>query len=211
LAYRFSTDLLENGRPITIVLGRLQSHSIRAVSDHAKSIFVLGCTVLVSGILLGCAVPSQAERSTEQSKVDWSVLLPAGEGRSEVATSCSGCHDLRQVMIQKKSTGNWSATVQKMVSAYQAPVDKDDIPPIIAYLAANFGSDNPIDQLPIDLNTCKAEALSRLPGISRDVAKAVIEARVANGHFKSVDDLLRVGGIDHAGLEKIKPYVKAVG
>jgi competence ComEA-like helix-hairpin-helix protein len=171
---------------------------------------------------LGMAVPEDARGPLQEAnsgkttkpdtpKVDWSALLPDGEGKSDVAVSCSSCHDLKQVIIQKKSRSNWAATVQKMVSAYQAPLDKEDFPALIAYLAKNFGEDNPIDQLPLDLNTCSAAALARLPGLDSELAKAIVECRKAKGGFGSVDDLLQVKGMDAGRLEKIRMYIALRG
>ena len=145
----------------------------------------------------------------DTAKVDWSALMPVGEGRADVAISCSSCHDLRQVIIQKKSRANWAATVQKMVSAYQAPLDKEDFPSLIAYLAKNFGEENPIDQLPLDINTCSAAALARLPGLNPELADAIVERRKAKGGFAAVDDLLQVKGMDAGKVEKLRMYVKA--
>jgi competence ComEA-like helix-hairpin-helix protein len=161
----------------------------------------------------GAASPLLQKESAGASpaKVDWSMLLPQGEGRSDVAISCSSCHDLKQVIIQKKSRANWATTVQKMVSAYQAPLDKDDSPGLIAYLAKNFGEDNPLDQLPVNVNECSAEALARLPGIDGEQAKTIVEDRQARGEFASADSLLRVKGMDASKLEKIKLYVTARG
>src|SRR5262249_55896261 len=36
-------------------------------------------------------------------KIDWSVFLPEGNGKGEVALACTSCHDLTQVITQKKS------------------------------------------------------------------------------------------------------------
>ena len=151
---------------------------------------------------------SQDDRRIATAKVDWSVFLPAGEGKAEVALACSSCHDLSQVITQKKSGANWSATVRKMISAYQAPVDKDDFEVIVAYLTKNFGEQNPIEHLPMNINTSPIEALARLPGINVEAAKAIVESRKTSGSFAAVEDLLRVKGIDAATLKGIKAYIR---
>lgn len=141
-------------------------------------------------------------------KVDWSVFLPEGDGKTEVALACTSCHDLTQVITQKKSAGNWRTTLQKMISQYQAPVDKEDMPILIEYLAKNFGDKNPIEQLPMNLNTSSAEAIARLPGLTPELAKAIVESREAKGQFASVEDLKRVKGIGDTELKRIKSYLK---
>src|SRR5882672_682518 len=119
----------------------------------------------------GPIAASQGEKQIATAKTDWSVILPEGDGRAEVALACASCHDLRQVITQKKTKANWSDTVRKMVSAYQAPVDKDDFELIVVYLSKNFGDQNPIDHLPMNINTSPIEALVRLPGINIEAAK----------------------------------------
>lgn len=150
---------------------------------------------------------SQNGKNTEEETADWSVFLPEGEGRTEVALSCVGCHDLRIVLIQKKSKVGWRTSVQKMVSEYKAPLDREDFQILVAYLSANFGDENPIAQLPMNINSSPEQSLARLPGISADVAAAIVESRKSEGAFASVDDLLRVKGINPATFERIKRYV----
>ena len=147
------------------------------------------------------------KKNVAEDEVDWSVFLPEGEGRTEVVLSCTGCHDLRQVIVQKKSKVAWRTSIQKMVSEYKAPVDKADFQVLIDYLSANFGSANPIEQLPMNINKSTAESLARLPGVSADAVGAIVESRNRAGAFASVEDLLRVKGIDVAIFKKIKRYL----
>ncbi|HSE97322.1 MAG TPA: helix-hairpin-helix domain-containing protein [Blastocatellia bacterium] len=150
---------------------------------------------------------SQNDKEAVEETVDWSVFLPEGEGRTEVALSCAGCHDLRIVLTQKKSKVGWRTSVQKMVSEYKAPLDREDFQTLVAYLSSNFGDENPIERLPMNINSSPARALARLPGISTDIATAIVVSRKSEGVFAAVDDLLRVKGIDPATFERIKRYV----
>lgn len=172
----------------------------------------LACTWLLTYVVLvgapGPISASQEETRVATAKVDWSVFLPEGEGKAEVSLACASCHDLSQVITQKKSSANWNATVRKMISAYQAPVDKDDLEVIINYLSKNFGEKNPIEHLPMNINTSPIEALARLPGVTLDGAKAIVKSRKTSGSFVAVEDLLRVNGIDAATLKRIKAYIR---
>jgi competence protein ComEA len=60
----------------------------------------------------------------------------------------------------------------------------------------------------IDINRANADELDRLPGIGPKTAKAIIEHRMRNGPFASVDDLLAVRGIGPATLAEIRNWVK---
>jgi competence ComEA-like helix-hairpin-helix protein len=164
--------------------------------------------VVLAALLWGspCGYSSQNAKK-ESEDPDWSLLLPEGEGKSLVATSCSGCHDLGQVINQAKTAPRWSATVKKMIAANQAPIDERDIPQIVDYLSKSFGEDNPIDQLPLDINACRVEAFGRLPGIGPELGKAIGQNRKESGRFASITDLLRVKGMDASKLDKIKQFI----
>ncbi len=58
--------------------------------------------------------------------------------------------------------------------------------------------------LPIDLNTAGERELAFVPGLSRRLARAVVEHRRAAGPFQSVDDLLAVKGIGPRRLDQAR-------
>lgn len=61
----------------------------------------------------------------------------------------------------------------------------------------------------LDLNRASALELQALKGIGPSKAQAIIDERERNGHFKNVDDLLRVKGIGEKLLAGIKESVVA--
>ncbi|MGH3087057.1 MAG: helix-hairpin-helix domain-containing protein [Rubrobacteraceae bacterium] len=60
--------------------------------------------------------------------------------------------------------------------------------------------------LTININTADEEELDELPEVGPATAEAIVEYRLANGRFSSVDDLDDVSGIGPVTLEKIKPF-----
>ncbi|MGQ9684419.1 MAG: helix-hairpin-helix domain-containing protein [Anaerolineae bacterium] len=60
---------------------------------------------------------------------------------------------------------------------------------------------------PVNLNTAAVGELESLPGIGPALAARIVEDRIANGPYTTVDDLMRVRGIGAATLDKIRPYV----
>ena len=202
------------GKNTNKLSGKDHSRLVDEIRPGSVRLLTLRC-VVVSGLfalalLFGKAGPmaaSQDEKPIATAKIDWGVFLPEGDGKAEVSLGCSSCHDLRQVITQKKPVANWNATVRKMISAYQAPVDKDDIQIVVDYLSKNFGDQNPIEHLPMNINTSSIEALARLPGINMEAAKAIVESRKTAGSFVSVQDLLRVKCIDGVLLKRIEAYI----
>lgn len=165
--------------------------------------------VLLAGLVSNTrsSQASQGDDGRKAEPIDWSVFLPDGEGKAVVMLSCSSCHDLRQVITQKKTESGWRTSVQKMVSMYKAPLDKEDVPVLTEYLSRHFGKTNPIERLPMDINSSSAESLARLPGMTADLAKAIVDARERKGSFESVEELSRVEGIEGPVLKRIRAYI----
>ena len=59
----------------------------------------------------------------------------------------------------------------------------------------------------IEINSANAAQLDLLPAIGPKLALRIVEDRVANGRFETLNDLDRVQGIGPKTLEKIRPRV----
>lgn len=69
------------------------------------------------------------------------IHLKEGPNRDLVASNCAVCHStdyiqMNSVFLDRKG---WEAEVNKMVNVMHAPINKDDIPKIVDYLAKNYG------------------------------------------------------------------------
>ena len=60
----------------------------------------------------------------------------------------------------------------------------------------------------ININEASAGELSGLPGVGEKIAERIIEYRIKNGNFRSVDDLQHIKGIGKKMFAKIKPFVE---
>ncbi|MGE5284660.1 MAG: ComEA family DNA-binding protein [Actinomycetota bacterium] len=59
----------------------------------------------------------------------------------------------------------------------------------------------------VDINKASLQEISELPGVSDQVAAAVVDARNRLGGFRSPGDLLGVRGIKEKRLQKILPFL----
>ena len=59
----------------------------------------------------------------------------------------------------------------------------------------------------ININTATVEELEQLPGIGPSTAQKIVSDRMANGSFKSLDDLKRVAGIGDKKFETISALI----
>jgi competence protein ComEA len=62
---------------------------------------------------------------------------------------------------------------------------------------------------PVFLNTATADDLRRLPGIGEKRADAILALRLRlGGHFRAIEDLLKVKGIGRTTLRRLRPLVR---
>ncbi len=59
----------------------------------------------------------------------------------------------------------------------------------------------------IDINTASQEELEIIPGIGPELANRILEYRVQNGQFQTLQDLHKVKGIGDKKLQAIKDYI----
>ena len=68
------------------------------------------------------------------------VQLKDGPGRDKV-NACLACHSLDYIQMNSRflDKAGWTASVNKMINAFGAPIAKEDVEPIATYLAQNYG------------------------------------------------------------------------
>jgi len=89
-------------------------------------------TLLVIGAMLFAGAAA-----AQESK----VVLKDGPGRDK-AQACVACHSLDYIQMNSRflDKAGWTASVNKMINAFGAPIEKADVEAIAAYLAANYGA-----------------------------------------------------------------------
>ena len=118
---------------------------------------------------------------------------------------------------------NACATAQRLASVGLLPsLDRNDVAPVL-----QIASDNETDILSaespqsgsltirqkyllgkrVDINKASLLEISELPGISDNIAAAMVEERDRIGRFHSPEDLLGVKGIKAKRLQKILPFL----
>jgi hypothetical protein len=87
---------------------------------------------LVAGAILLAAGTAAAQEAK--------VQLKDGPGRDKV-NACLACHSLDYIQMNSRfmDKSGWTASVNKMINAFGAPIAKEDVEPIAAYLAQNYG------------------------------------------------------------------------
>ena len=121
--------------------------------------------------------------------------FPDADGKSQLMTVCSGCHDAEIVLAHLQTPGEWGETLQNMAQL-GAEATPDEWRQIERYIDVNFAL--------IPVNKAAADELRLTMDLTSEVAGAVVKYRQANGPFKSVDDLKKVAGVDAAKIDARK-------
>ncbi len=67
--------------------------------------------------------------------------LKDGDGRILTESHCNICHSLDYITMQPKfPKAQWTATVNKMIKTYGAPLPQEDAEKIIQYISTQYGS-----------------------------------------------------------------------
>ncbi|HUK03525.1 MAG TPA: cytochrome c [Burkholderiales bacterium] len=68
------------------------------------------------------------------------VKLQDGPGKDK-AMQCAACHSADYIPMNSRflDKAGWTATTNKMINAFGAPIAKEDVEPIATYLAEHYG------------------------------------------------------------------------
>jgi hypothetical protein len=68
------------------------------------------------------------------------VVLKDAPGRDK-AQACVACHSLDYIQMNSRflDKAGWTASVNKMINVFGAPIAKDDVDAIASYLAGSYG------------------------------------------------------------------------
>jgi hypothetical protein len=72
------------------------------------------------------------------------VVLKDAPGRDK-AMQCLACHSLDYIQMNSRflDKAGWTASVNKMINAFGAPIAKEDVDAIATYLSENYGKPSP--------------------------------------------------------------------
>jgi DNA uptake protein ComE-like DNA-binding protein len=143
------------------------------------------------------SAPSYAQKAKDEG---WSELLPTGEGRDLVLSSCNTCHNAKVVVQARKNRAAWAKTVNDMIQR-GSQLFPEEIDPITTYLSKFFGAEVP--KL-VNVNTASREEFEKLPNFKTEIVTRILDARAKAGGFKNPEELRRGLGMEKADFEKIQ-------
>jgi hypothetical protein len=102
-------------------------------------------TAMILGTLL-LALPGQSKPLTELKSLKLDVptsnmMFPPGAGSDAANNNCLTCHSADHVLNQPSlPKASWEEVVNKMISAYKAPITSKDAAEIVEYLTRTKGT-----------------------------------------------------------------------
>jgi competence ComEA-like helix-hairpin-helix protein len=115
--------------------------------------------------------------------------LPDGKGKDVVETACSDCHSLERIKAERRDEEGWNSVIHEMLEN-GAPINANDMPVIVAYLAKNFGPDKKVN-----INKAAANEIAGVLKLESAEVAALIQYRTEHGKFKDLSDLKKVTGL----------------
>jgi competence ComEA-like helix-hairpin-helix protein len=128
------------------------------------------------------------------------IVLPDGKAKAIIESACTDCHGLDQVVANGMSDKDWRATVNRMVKK-GASLSDAQIDEVVEYLSVYFVPDK------TNVNTATADQLKNALQLSAAEADAIVQYRKANGNFKDIASLEKVGGVDAKKIEAKKDLI----
>jgi competence protein ComEA len=152
---------------------------------------ILVCTIaFAASITLSASQASQPQPAQDP--------FPETAGKPALLKVCGSCHDAEMVIGSLRTRQEWSDVIDQMAS-FGAEATPQEFEEILSYLAKHFS--------PIKINKSVATELASTLDVPAAVAEAIVAFREKNGDFKSIDDLVKVPGLDGGRIEARKARV----
>lgn len=133
-----------------------------------------------------------------------SQSIPEGPGKMTVERMCKGCHGLENVVRARRTREKWTEIVDDMVARGAKGTDSE-ADEVIDYLSTHFGPDS---VRKVNVNKAAAAEMTLTLEISAADADKIIQYRANHRVFKSIQDLMKVPGIDAKKIESNRTRVE---
>lgn len=141
----------------------------------------VGMPVWTRRLLVSCLLLTSSAAARDSD-------LPEGNGKDVVEDTCTECHSLHRIKIQRLDEEGWKNILREMTEN-GAAIEPEDRQTIVAYLAKNFGPNTKVN-----VNKAAADEISTVLQLTPAEAGAVIRYRQSNGAFKDLATLEKASG-----------------
>jgi len=129
------------------------------------------------------------------------LTLPPGAGKATTEKVCGACHGAELMIGRQETRETWAAITDDMVQR-GAQGTPEEFYEVVDYLSTNLSKTSPATKL--NVNQLTAKELEKVLRLPEEQAAAIVKYREAQGNFRSVDDLVKVPGVDAAKINASK-------
>ena len=201
-------------------------HSKLSLADLGKpaligiAILVIMVAVLAGRNLIGTATATEFELSSDASSIEETVSYGESHKTETLFVHVSGC--VAKPGLYELEEGSRLASAIEAAGGFTEDAACDSVNlarrledgemVVVLPMSAGSGANEEIPKVKtasslVNINTATAEELEQLPGIGPSTAQKIVSDRMANGSFKSPDDLKRVTGIGDKKFETISALI----
>ena len=201
-------------------------HSKLSLADLGKpaligiAILVIMVAVLAGRNLIGTATATEFELSSDASSIEETASDGGSHKTETLFVHVSGC--VANPGLYELEEGSRLASAIEAAGGFTEDAACDSVNlarrledgemVVVLPMSAGSGANEEIPEAKtasslININTATAEELEQLPGIGPSTAQKIVSDRMANGSFKSPDDLKRVTGIGDKKFETISALI----
>ena len=201
-------------------------HSKLSLADLGKpaligiAVLVIMVAVLAGRNLIGTATATEFELSSDASSIEETVSDGESHKTETLFVHVSGC--VAKPGLYELEEGSRLASAIEAAGGFTEDAACDSVNlarrledgemVVVSSVSAGSGANEEIPEAKtesslVNINTATAEELEQLPGIGPSTAQKIVSDRMANGSFKSPDDLKRVTGIGDKKFETISALI----
>lgn len=201
-------------------------HSKLSLADLGKpaligiAVLVIMVAVLAGRNLIGTATATEFELSSDASSIEETVSDGESHKTETLFVHVSGC--VANPGLYELEEGSRLASAIEAAGGFTEDAACDSVNlarrledgemVVVLPMSAGSGANEEIPEAKtasslVNINTATAEELEQLPGIGPSTAQKIVSDRMANGSFKSPDDLKRVTGIGDKKFETISALI----
>jgi competence protein ComEA len=152
---------------------------------NRPSPFLLALVLSLTGFAM--AIGAQTAPAADASGVAPAPhTFPDAPGKDTIQMVCGACHSPDYITETARNPKGWS-DIWDMMMAYGAQANDAEWMQIRGYILGQLAT--------VEINKATAPELQAVLEVDEPLAKAIIDYRMANGGFKTLDDVKKVPGL----------------